>query len=94
MWINTITIPVQLRPGLTTTVSGAGDQQGAGGNWTTVGRRPPRRREKKRFRRQREKRKDRSVEVRVRTMTGKGRELADMMERQKVDILCVQETRR
>ncbi|KAK3564068.1 hypothetical protein QTP86_007525 [Hemibagrus guttatus] len=27
------------------------------------------------------------------TMTGKGRELADMMERRKVDILCVQETR-
>ncbi|MCJ8736423.1 hypothetical protein PDJAM_G00258010 [Pangasius djambal] len=26
-------------------------------------------------------------------MTGKGRELADMMERSKVDILCVQETR-
>ncbi|KAK3550781.1 hypothetical protein QTP70_004915 [Hemibagrus guttatus] len=26
-------------------------------------------------------------------MTGKGRELADMMERRKVDILCVQETR-
>ena len=25
------------------------------------------------------------------TMTGKGRELADMMERRKVDILCVQE---
>ncbi|KAK3552764.1 hypothetical protein QTP86_022339, partial [Hemibagrus guttatus] len=29
----------------------------------------------------------------VGTMTGKGRELADMMERRKVDILCVQETR-
>ena len=27
----------------------------------------------------------------VGTMTGKGRELADMMERRKVDILCVQE---
>ncbi|KAI5100255.1 hypothetical protein C0J45_9241 [Silurus meridionalis] len=26
-------------------------------------------------------------------MTGKGRELADMMERRKVDILCVQETK-
>uniref|UniRef100_A0A7N6AN85 Endonuclease/exonuclease/phosphatase domain-containing protein n=1 Tax=Anabas testudineus TaxID=64144 RepID=A0A7N6AN85_ANATE len=26
-------------------------------------------------------------------MTGKGRELADMMERRKVDVLCVQETR-
>ncbi|KAK3542975.1 hypothetical protein QTP70_008094, partial [Hemibagrus guttatus] len=29
----------------------------------------------------------------VGTMTGKGRELAEMMERRKVDILCVQETR-
>lgn len=29
----------------------------------------------------------------VGTMTGKGRELADMMERRRVDILCVQETR-
>lgn len=26
------------------------------------------------------------------SVTGKGRELADMMERRKVDILCVQET--
>ncbi|KAF7641145.1 hypothetical protein LDENG_00292100, partial [Lucifuga dentata] len=29
----------------------------------------------------------------VGTMTGKARELADMMQRRKVDILCVQETR-
>ena len=29
----------------------------------------------------------------VGTMTGKGRELADMMERRKVDIFCVQETK-
>ncbi|MCI4382160.1 hypothetical protein PGIGA_G00260590 [Pangasianodon gigas] len=46
----------------------------------------------------REKRKGKSVGLRigtlnVDTMTGKGRELADMMERRKVDILCVQETR-
>ncbi|KAK3559739.1 hypothetical protein QTP86_019373 [Hemibagrus guttatus] len=51
--------------------------QGASGNWATVGRRS---RGGRRVRRQREKRK------------GKGRELADMMERRKVDILCVQET--
>ncbi|MCI4395274.1 hypothetical protein PGIGA_G00178440 [Pangasianodon gigas] len=48
--------------------------------------------------RKREKRKGKSVGLRigtlnVGTMTGKGRELADMMERRKVDILCVQETR-
>ncbi|KAK3566779.1 hypothetical protein QTP86_004518 [Hemibagrus guttatus] len=58
--------------------SRAEDVEGAGGNWATVGRRS---RGGRRVRRQREKRK------------GKGRELADVMERRKVDILCVQETR-
>ncbi|KAK3553379.1 hypothetical protein QTP70_003540 [Hemibagrus guttatus] len=71
-------IPDRSRPGLTTTAIGAVDLQGAGGNWATVGRRS---KGGRRVRRQREKRK------------GKGRELADMMERRKVDILCVQETR-
>ncbi|KAK3523644.1 hypothetical protein QTP70_005831 [Hemibagrus guttatus] len=71
------------------------DLQGAGGNWATVGRRS---RGGRRVHRQREKRKCKSVGLRigtlnVGTMTGKGRELADMMERRKVDILCVQETR-
>ncbi|KAK3525567.1 hypothetical protein QTP70_000462 [Hemibagrus guttatus] len=70
-------------------------KKGAGGNWATVGRR---RRGGRRVHRQREKRKGKSVGLRigtlnVGTMTGKGRELADMMERRKVDILCVQETR-
>ncbi|KAK3517322.1 hypothetical protein QTP70_003396 [Hemibagrus guttatus] len=83
------------RPGLTTTAIGAVDLQGAGGNWATVGRRS---RGGRRARRQREKRKGKSVGLRigtlnVGTMTGKGRELADVMERRKVDILCVQETR-
>ncbi|KAK3517034.1 hypothetical protein QTP70_032526, partial [Hemibagrus guttatus] len=69
--------------------------KGAGGNWTTVGGRS---RGGRRVRRQREKRKGKSVGLRigtlnVGTMTGKGRELADMMERRKVDILCVQKTR-
>ena len=45
-----------------------------------------------------DRRKAKSVEVRAATlnigsMTGKGRELADMMERRKVNILCVQETK-
>ncbi|KAK3517285.1 hypothetical protein QTP70_002580 [Hemibagrus guttatus] len=71
-------IPDWSRPGLTTTAIGAVDLQGAGGNWATVGRGS---RGGRRVHRQREKRK------------GKGRELADMMERRKVDILCVQETR-
>ncbi|KAK3538516.1 hypothetical protein QTP86_006682 [Hemibagrus guttatus] len=82
-------------PGLTTTAIGAVDLQGAGGNWATVGRRS---RGGRRVHRQREKRKYKSVGLRigtlnVGTMTGKDRELADMMERRKVDILCVQETR-
>ncbi|KAK3523529.1 hypothetical protein QTP70_001897 [Hemibagrus guttatus] len=69
--------------------------KGTGGNWATVGRRS---RGGRRVHRQREKRKGKSVGLRigtlnVGTMTGKGRELADMMERRKMDILCVQETR-
>ncbi|KAK3516306.1 hypothetical protein QTP70_009434 [Hemibagrus guttatus] len=83
------------RPGLTTTAICAVDLQGAGGDWATVGRRST---EGRRVHGQREKRKGKSVGLRigtlnVGTMTGKGRELADVMERRKVDILCVQETR-
>ncbi|KAK3519618.1 hypothetical protein QTP86_000975, partial [Hemibagrus guttatus] len=85
----------QLRPGSTMTSIGAVDLQGAGGNWATIGQRS---RGGRRARKQREKRKSKSVGLRIGTlnagtMTGKGRELADMMERRKVDILCVQETR-
>ncbi|KAK3567574.1 hypothetical protein QTP86_020021, partial [Hemibagrus guttatus] len=64
--------------GSTVQSNGECGKEGAGGNWATVGRRS---RGGRRVHRQREKRK------------GKGRELADMMERRKVDILCVQETR-
>ncbi|KAK3509028.1 hypothetical protein QTP70_018534, partial [Hemibagrus guttatus] len=93
--VSTNFIPDRSRPGLTTTAIGAVDLQGAGGNWATVGRRS---RGGRRGRRQREKRKGKSIGLRigtlnVGTMTGKGRELADVMERRKVDILCVQETR-
>ncbi|KAK3528623.1 hypothetical protein QTP70_006031 [Hemibagrus guttatus] len=88
-------IPDRSRPGLTTTTIGAVDLEGTGGNWATVGRRS---RGGRRVHRQREKRKAKSVGLRigtlnVGTMTGKGRELADVMERRKMDILCVQETR-
>ncbi|KAK3560566.1 hypothetical protein QTP86_010906 [Hemibagrus guttatus] len=94
--LNTLNfIPDRSRPGLTMTAIGAVDLQGAGGNWATVGRRS---RGGRRVHRQREKRKGKNVGLRigtlnVGTMTGKGRELADVMERRKVDILCVQETR-
>ncbi|KAK3505645.1 hypothetical protein QTP70_004655, partial [Hemibagrus guttatus] len=93
--LSTNFIPDRSRPGLTTTAIGAVDLQGTGGNWATVGGRS---RGGRRVHRQREKRKGKSVGLRigtlnVGTMTGKGKELADMMERRKVDILCVQETR-
>ncbi|KAK3554809.1 hypothetical protein QTP70_033843 [Hemibagrus guttatus] len=82
------------RPELTTTAISTVDLQGTGGNWATVGQRS---RGGRRVHRQREKRKGkrglRIGTLNVGTMTGKGRELADMMERRKVDILCVQETR-
>ncbi|KAK3520862.1 hypothetical protein QTP70_034721, partial [Hemibagrus guttatus] len=93
--VSTNFIPDRSRPGLTPTTIGAVDLQGAGGNWATVGQRS---RGGRRVHRQREKRNGKSVGLRigtlnVGTMTGKGRELTDMMERRKVDILCVQETR-
>ncbi|KAK3553367.1 hypothetical protein QTP70_003532 [Hemibagrus guttatus] len=85
----------KIKPGLTTTAISTVDLQGTGGNWATGGRRS---RGGRRVHRQREKRKGKSVGLRigtlnVGTMTGKGRELADMMERRKVAVLCVQETR-
>ncbi|KAI5615411.1 hypothetical protein C0J50_10766 [Silurus asotus] len=90
-------IPDRSRPGLTTTATGIVSRQGTGGNWATVGRRR-RRRGGRRLQRRQEKEQCRRVEVRfgtlnVGTMTGKGREIADMMERRKVDMLCVQETK-
>ena len=92
-------IPDRSRPGLTTTAIGTVNLQGADGNWATVGRRRSRRRRGgKRVGRKREKKTFKSVGLRVGTlnvgtMTGKARELVDMMQRRKVDILCVQETR-
>ena len=49
-------------------------------------------------RREMERKKAKKIKLRVATlnvgtMTGKGREVADLMERRGVDILCVQETR-
>uniref|UniRef100_A0A672GYX0 NACHT domain-containing protein n=1 Tax=Salarias fasciatus TaxID=181472 RepID=A0A672GYX0_SALFA len=71
------------------------DLTGAGGKWMTVGQR---RRGGRCVRRKREKRNTESLRLRVGTlnvgtMTGKGRELVDKMQKRKVDILCVQETR-
>ena len=67
-------------------------QQGTSGNYATVGK-TRRKRGGGHARRQQEKRRSRKVEVRVGilnvgTMNGKGREIADVMERRKIDILC------
>ena len=72
------------------------DIQGAAGKYATVGQR--RKRGGKHVRDKHKRRMGRKMEVKVGTlnvgtMTGKGRELADMMVKRKVDILCVQETR-
>ena len=73
-------------PGLPKAATGTVDWQGANGNYATVGRR--RRRGGRHVRGQRERRKGRTVEVRVRTldvgtMTSKGRKLDAMMESRK-----------
>ena len=93
----TISIRDRSGPGSTTTNSSYVNLQGGVGNWTTVGQRQ-RRRVGKWVRRKRDKRKVRSVSLKfgslnVGTITGKSRELADMMERRKVDILCILESK-
>ena len=92
-------IPDRSRPGLPTTASGVA-QQGTCGNYATAkhSKNKSRKRGGKRVKKQREMWKGRRSLIRVGTlnigtMTGRGRELADMMERRNVDILCVQETK-
>ena len=73
-------------------------QQGTSGNYATVGQRKRNRRGGRRVQKEKQKRRSCKVELKVGTlnvgtMTGKGRELVDMMERRKVDILCVQKTK-
>ncbi|KAK3570787.1 hypothetical protein QTP86_025428 [Hemibagrus guttatus] len=63
--VSTNFIPDWSRPGLTSTAIDAIDLQGAGGNWATVGRRS---RGGRRVRRQREKRKGKSVGLRIGTL--------------------------
>ena len=94
------------RPGLTTATTGTVVQQSTSRNyatWWTIDEFKEDKEDKKekqgrRIQRLRERRKAKSVKVRAATlnvdsMTDKGREFADMMERRKVDILCVQETK-
>ena len=87
------------RPGLPTTASGVA-QQGTCGNYVTAKHceNKSKKRGGKRVKKQPEAWKGRRSLIRVGTlnigtMTGKGRELADMMERRNVDILCLQDTR-
>ena len=92
-------IPDRSRPGLPTTASGVA-QQGTCGNYATAkqSENKSRKRGGRRVKKQREAWKERCSLIRVGTlnigtMTGRGRELADMMERRNVDILCLQETK-
>ena len=83
-------------PELTKSASGTVVKQGAAGKYATVGQR--RERGGKHVRDKQNRRMGRKKEVKVGTlnvgtMTDKGRELADVMVKRKVDILCVQETR-
>ena len=93
-------IPDRSRPGLPTTASGVA-QQGNCGNYATAkhSENKSRRRGGRRVKRQQEVWKERRSLIMVGTfnigtMTGRGRELADMMERRNVDILRLQETKR
>ena len=92
-------IPDRSRPGLPTTASGVA-QQGTCGNYATAkhSKNKNRKRQAKRVKKQRETSKGRCSRIRVGTlnigtMAGRGRELADMMERRNVDILYLQETK-
>ena len=92
-------IPDWSRPGLPTTASGVA-QQGTCANYATAKHceNKSKKRGGKRVKKQREAWKGRCSLIRVGTlnigtMTGRGRELTDMMEPRNVDILCLQETR-
>ena len=92
-------IPDWSRPGLPTTASGIAEQSICG-NYATAknSENKSRKRGERRVKRQREVWKERRSLLRVGilnigAMTGRGRELKDMMERRNVDILCPQETK-
>ena len=90
-------IPDRSRPGLPTTASGFA-QQGTCENYATASENKSRKRGGRRVKRHQEAWKGRRLLIgvgtlNIGTMTGRGRELADMMERRNVDILCLQETK-
>ena len=86
-------IPDRSSPGITTTVTSDWAPRATGGHATWMQRKGG-----KQWRRKKERKKTKKIKLRVATlnvgtMTGKGREVADLMDRRWVDILCVQETR-
>ena len=90
-------IPDRSRPGKTTTVTSDWAPRVTGGHATWMQRRGGKQRRRRKERNE-ERKKAKKIKLRVATlnvgtMTGKGREVADLMERRGVDILCVQETR-
>ena len=93
-------IPDRSRPGLTTAVTSDCKPRATGGHhtiWVRGTRRGGRQWRRKKERNE-ETWKAKRIEMKVRTlnvgtMTGKGREVAYLMERRSLDVLCVQETR-
>ena len=90
-------IPDRSRPGKTTTVTSDWAPRVTGGHATWMQRRGGkqwrRRKERNEEMKKAKKIKLRVATLNVGTMTGKGREVADLMERRGVNIQCVQETR-
>ena len=85
------------RPGITTTVTSDWASRAASGHATWKQRRCEQQWKRKKERNE-ERKKAKKIKLKVATlnvgtMTGKGREVADLMERRGVDILCAQETR-
>ena len=92
---NVIIMPDRSGPGLPKTANDNVVQQGAVGKYATVTKEEERR---EACQGQAKEKDGQKMEVKVGTlnvgtMTGKGRELAEMMVKRKVDILCVQETK-
>ena len=90
-------IPDRSRLGITTTVTSDWAPRATGGHATWMQRRGGKQWKRKKERNE-ERKKAKKIKLKVATlnvgiMTGKGREVADLMERRGVDILCVQETR-
>ena len=92
------TSPDRSRPGITTTTNSDWAPRVTSGHATWM-----QRRDGKQWRRKKERNKERNKAKKIKlmaatllnveTMTGKGREVEDLVERKGVDILCVQETR-